>query len=602
MRTNFFITLLLLMSGSVRAQQNAEQAMDYSFYESMTSRVHYVNEAVGEQDATTTIQAYVKKHINTQVELKQTYAIKSLTGWHYTFAQLYKGIEVYNGELKAHVNLRGKLYLIQENLINTTGWGNLTEISNEIPAKVAERFNVITTNKQQVVYVYNGQPRVAWQLGTYSNVRYQSIEYVVDKDFNVLYSRDLKRYFTTPQDSVVKAKVFLPDPMTTAEAVYGDPYLDRNDSNVQELNDERIEVDLTTRYELDTFHLKNDYIFFGEVSPPLMPVYKPTVANFDFGRGDDEFEFINVFYHLDTFSKYMSRLGCGALLATIKVDPHAYNGSDQSGFDPNVTPYTLEYGDGGVDDGEDADVIIHEYGHSFAEVASPKTFVGAERISLEEGLCDYLAASYSRSFSEYNWEQMFNWDGHNEYWDGRMVTTTKIYPDDLGSDIHYNGEIFSSALMESWELTGREELDKIYFESLYFLTKNQTMREFAYIMLKTDTLLNGGANYTQLMLGFVHRKLIPDWKISVGDIQPEPTVKIYGSFEFSSGSNNAIIKAVGATINKITVTDALGKAVYSTELINEGTVTLNPVNFNTGIYFVKVSTDNKEYTFKLIRY
>ncbi|MEZ4916786.1 MAG: hypothetical protein R2836_07345 [Chitinophagales bacterium] len=54
----------------------------------------------------------------------------------------------------------------------------------------------------------------------------------------------------------------------------------------------------------------------------------------------------------------------------ISVDTHGNNGADNSFFSP-ATPLRLIFGEGGVDDAEDADVIIHEYGHAISHFAAP---------------------------------------------------------------------------------------------------------------------------------------------------------------------------------------------------------------------------------------
>ena len=66
---------------------------------------------------------------------------------------------------------------------------------------------------------------------------------------------------------------------------------------------------------------------------------------------------------------------------------------DNSYFSPMTRSMTL--GTGGVDDGEDADVIVHEYGHSLQDQAVHNFGVSRGGAAVGEGFGDYLAASMS---------------------------------------------------------------------------------------------------------------------------------------------------------------------------------------------------------------
>ncbi len=109
-------------------------------------------------------------------------------------------------------------------------------------------------------------------------------------------------------------------------------------------------------------------------------------------RSDDAFEQVMVVYHITRWNQYLDSLGYDSVLNyAIHVDPQALNGQDQSMFNFGYNPARLYFGEGGVDDAEDADVIIHELSHAISHGAAPNTNTGTgktARLTRHSG--DYL--------------------------------------------------------------------------------------------------------------------------------------------------------------------------------------------------------------------
>ena len=113
-----------------------------------------------------------------------------------------------------------------------------------------------------------------------------------------------------------------------------------------------------------------------------------------FDRSQPQFEEVNSYFHIDRSQRYLQSLGyTGARRIVgyaIPVDPHAANGTDNSFFVTD-TPGTgaLFFGDGGTDDAEDPDIMLHEFGHAIQESIAPGAFGGSsssESRALGEGL------------------------------------------------------------------------------------------------------------------------------------------------------------------------------------------------------------------------
>lgn len=77
-----------------------------------------------------------------------------------------------------------------------------------------------------------------------------------------------------------------------------------------------------------------------------------------------------IYQVIDSNQHYIQSLGIGDIYKKqIRVDPHGYNGEELSAYDP-IKNY-LVFGEGDVGDAEDADIILHEYGHAIQVAQAP---------------------------------------------------------------------------------------------------------------------------------------------------------------------------------------------------------------------------------------
>ena len=429
---------------------------------------------------------------------------RSLAGVHYAFRQLIKGVLVYHSQIKVNLDLEGNIRSIFDNSYAIDGLS-----ANEFPTLaivdgyIGHLRGMIRFTEESVYFSRAGS-LLPVKLLTVWEEDHSNYEVILNSQGEVLYIQDLNRYFM--QDSIVSAKVFFPDPLTSAEQVYGGSYSDNSDGDNTELNAELYEVTMSVDFNNDTFRLSSPYVEIQEFSGPVTTIAFSETPMFSYTRSQQEFEDVNSFYHLSAFKDYMEYLGFLNLVDyTMGVDAHALNGSDNSMYSAK----RLYFGEGCVDDAEDADVIIHEYGHAITAHAAPNTWVGSQRKAMDEGLGDYFATSYSRNINPFNWEKMFSWDGHNSCWPGRTMVTTKQYPGGLSGDIHADGEIWASTLMQIWEMIGGETADQITLQSLYSYAQNISMTDAAYLYLDADSLLNGGANYVSSYYWFELRGILP---------------------------------------------------------------------------------------------
>ena len=260
--------------------------------------------------------------------------------------------------------------------------------------------------------------------------------------------------------------VFEPDPLSSALAQYGDPgFVDGGDADTPELNGERFnvlleDIDLTAGLH----SLDGPRTHIVDVEAPFKGLFQQASSAFNFTRQEDGFEAVNTYYHVDHVMKYLNEtLGLG-IFPTLNggeviFDPHGLNGADNSHYVSSTE--LIAFGEGGVDDAEDADVVIHELGHGLHDWAAGCI---SQSNGLSEGIGDYVAAEYSQILgqwtpadTEYDW--VFNWDGHNPFWNGRVTNwnDSNTWPQGTGGGcLHTCGQYWSSSMIDIWEHLGRD--------------------------------------------------------------------------------------------------------------------------------------------------
>lgn len=394
---------------------------------------------------------------------------------------------------------------------------------------------------------------------------------------------DNRRY---ANDSAVSGYVYLPDPLSTANVNYGGNYTDINDGTNASLNAQRVLRNFTATYDNGVFKLENADIKIDEFSSPIVNPITSTSPFFNYTRDNDAFEDVNAFYHLSEFKKYIDSLGFSSIPgAQIGIDVHALSDADQSYYSP--AEKRIYMGEGGVDDAEDADVVIHEYGHTLVNAASSNTNRISERAGMEEAICDYFAVSWSLVFSPNQRDRVFNWDGHNAFWPGRMASSTKDYQTlTFTSNIYAHTDLMASCLLEIRDNTSRQIGDAVVLEAIFSLQSNSSYADFARMVLQADAVLYGGANYQVIKAAFVRRNVLPaDFSLEEGLVAN--SIKVYNTYGFLKGE--ALTIESEANLSGYTLMDLQGRLIQSGSLT--GTKTDLKLEVPSGLYFLQINDE-----------
>ncbi|MFQ5601252.1 MAG: M36 family metallopeptidase, partial [Candidatus Krumholzibacteriia bacterium] len=309
------------------------------------------------------------------------------------------------------------------------------------------------------------------------------------------------------QDIDGQGRVFLPDPVIAS----GDPTLSDQDDSDAAVPGSTYE--LVPLQDLDApvggwYHLAGPHVRVEDwESPPGAPDSSAT-PEFLFTRAQQGFEDVMVYYHIDTMQRWYQKLGFpDANNRQQPADAHGFYGLDNSKYVPSLRK--LSFGEGGVDDAEDAAVIVHEYGHATQHDIVPTWGIGGHERAMGEGFGDYLANSYAWSMRPQlvqAWNGVFQWDGHNEFWPGRLaIDPTKSYPQDAGGPVHAAGTLWCSALTDAlYSLGDRTVMDRLVLDHHYALTGSATMEDAANAILAADVALHDGMHVPRLVEVFAH--------------------------------------------------------------------------------------------------
>jgi len=258
-----------------------------------------------------------------------------------------------------------------------------------------------------------------------------------------------------------QAKVFEPNPVVT---LHDETLTDQKDADYAAL---QAAYKLVTLTHLDgSGYLRGDY---ADVCGTKSCAFSDD-GTFLFGRDHTWFEQVMAYYAITQAQLYIQSLG----FTNVNNEPQVVRadqfGGDNSFYDPKND--TITVGKGGVDDGEDLEVIWHELGHAIQDDQVPGFGVTHDANSIGEGFGDYWAFTMSEPVSGgFDPACIADWDSVS-YTVGDAVHCLRrvdldLTVDDQTGKIHHDGQIWSRALYDIHNALGRETADTIILQAQF---------------------------------------------------------------------------------------------------------------------------------------
>ncbi len=235
--------------------------------------------------------------------------------------------------------------------------------------------------------------------------------------------------------------------------------------------------------------------------PTKRRVHQPD-RKFCFKSNHRAFEEVMAYFHIDRAISYLESLGYRGSRAIFRTPiPVDANGTedDNSWFSPHDS--SLTFGLGGIDDAEDAEIILHELGHAIQDAICPGFGQSAEAAAMGEGFGDYFSASFfADRKTQYYRTSVGTWDGikdteHKPPCVRRVDEQITYESFDHGgtADEHDNGQIWSATLWDIRTAVGHEIADRIILESHFQLDGFTTFARGARAIIDADRISTAAA-------------------------------------------------------------------------------------------------------------
>lgn len=242
-------------------------------------------------------------------------------------------------------------------------------------------------------------------------------------------------------------------------------------------------------------------------------------GQFVYTRSSDQFEQVMAYFWVNQAQEYLQSLGFGSELAAVNAESQDVR-TNQWGADNSYSwdkHDIIRLGKGGVDDAEDGEVIVHEYGHAVHDAQVTGFGSSLEAGSIGEAFGDYLAVTVGLAAAEqYGWPVnapaacVADWDAVSYTSSAphclRRVDKNKTYADRVGQ-VHRDGEIWSRALWDIRGALGARVADRIIVNAQFSFAPDTSFHDAALVTVATARAMYGAGAAQAVRAAFAARAI-----------------------------------------------------------------------------------------------
>ncbi|KRB46902.1 M4 family metallopeptidase [Terrabacter sp. Root181] len=423
---------------------------------------------------------------------------QSLLGSHSWYAQTYRGVPVLGGFYAFHST--GASASVDDGRRVVTGLTSVSPgVARSSAATAAKGHGNARSSRLVVVPGAAGaSATLAWQVTT-------------DQDKQVLVDARSGRVTRVTDERVLangSGKVFDPNPVV---ALQNESLKDANNA------DSAVPASAYTTVTLANLdgsgYLKGSWANVTNSKKGKNAGAFSSSLAFAYTRSDTRFEQVNSYYAVDRVQTYIQGLGFADVNHEAQDLSINTTTQDNSWYTPSQD--TITVGTGGVDDGEDQEVVWHEYGHAVQDDQVPGFGSGSDAGAIGEGFGDYLAATMSQGSSADTattpWACVMDWDS-TSYTSTtphciRRLDTTKTVANRTG-EVHADGEIWSHALWDVNKAFGRDKATRIILEAQFSYAPTTTWAAAAQKTVDAATALYGSTDAATVRAAFQARGIL----------------------------------------------------------------------------------------------